>query len=89
MINQTTEADMEYEMIDDHTQMKPGDMLEYRCPRFGLVTQWRIEGVYLGGEHVESLIQVRPITNRAAGGYETVMVPEQMTRQMRIIRAVQ
>ena len=31
----------EYQIITDHTQMRPDDLLEYRCPRFGIVTQWR------------------------------------------------
>ncbi|HCT33648.1 MAG TPA: hypothetical protein DF966_10865 [Sulfitobacter sp.] len=80
---------MAYETIEDHTQMKPGDLLEYRCPRFGLVTQWKIERIHLGALNVESLIAVTPITNRQAGGYGVVMVPEQMTRGLTIIRAGQ
>ncbi|KEP71745.1 hypothetical protein DL1_00025 [Thioclava dalianensis] len=78
---------MPYQTIDDHTQIKPGDMLEYRCPRFGLVTQWKVAGIHLGALHVESMIEVQPLTNKPAVGNEKMMVPEKMTRGLTIIRA--
>lgn len=77
---------MTYRVIEDHSQMKVDDILEYRCPRFGLVTQWRVDGIHLGALRVESLIAVRPITNKPADGNSVVMVPEEMTRSMTIIR---
>lgn len=78
---------MTHRTITDFTQMRPGDMLEYRCPKFGLVTQWRVLGIHLGAERTESLIALAPITNAPAHGYDTVMVPEPMTRGLTIIRS--
>lgn len=77
---------MTWQIIEDHSQMKPGDLLEFRCPRFGLVTQWKVVGIHLGALRVESLIALDPITNKPAEGYDTVMVPEEMTRAMTIVR---
>lgn len=76
-----------YKTIDDHTQMKVGDLLEYRCPRFGLVTQWRVKGIHPGALRVESLIELSPVTNRPAPCYATVMVPVELTRNLTIIRS--
>ena len=77
----------EYQTITDHTQMRPDDLLEYRCPRFGIVTQWRVVGVYLGATGVQSLIDVLPVTKSAPKDTPTPFsVPEQMTRHLTIIR---
>lgn len=69
---------------------RPGDLLEYRCPRFGIVWQWRVEGVHLGGLHQESLIELRSIHLSPGYGihkaHETMWVPEPMTRAMDIVR---
>lgn len=77
---------MEFQYINDHSQMQPGDLLEFRCPRFGLVTQWRVWGIHLGAMNQESLIEVQSITNRPADDFRRMMVPEQMTRPMTLIR---
>ena len=77
---------MTYEVIEDHTQMEVDDILEHRCPRFGIVTQWRVVGIYLGASHVQGMVKVQPITKAPAEGHDTMMVPEQMTRGMKIVR---
>ena len=65
--------------------MNVGDLIEYRCPKFGLVTQWEVLSTCLGGMRQESLIELKPITNTPGDDYkgkrlETVWVPEQLTR---------
>ena len=77
----------EYQTLTDHTQMRPDDLLEYRCPRFGIVTQWRVVGVYLGATGVQSLIDVCPVTKATLHDTSAPFsVPEQMTRGLTIIR---
>jgi hypothetical protein len=71
--------------------MKPGDILEYRCPKFGIVWQWRIHSICLGAHRQESLIEVKPVM--AGDGFahnkrmESVWVPEPMTRSLTLIEA--
>lgn len=70
-------------------KMNVGDLIEYRCPKFGLVTQWRVLSVCLGAERQESLIELEPVTNSPGHGTEgtvmpTVWVPEQLTRGLEI-----
>ena len=77
----------EYQTITDHTQMRPDDLLEYRCPRFGIVTQWRVVSVRLGALGVQSLIDVCPVTKVTPHDTSAPFsVPEQMTRGLTIIR---
>lgn len=69
--------------------MNVGDLIEYRCPKFGLVTQWRVVAVCLGAERQESLIGLEPVTNSPGCGtsgpvMQTVWVPEQLTRGLNI-----
>lgn len=73
-------------IIEDFKQMKPRDLLEYRCPSTGIVTQWRVQAIELGALHEESLIAVTTITNKPAKGNSLMMVPEKMTRHLTIIR---
>lgn len=69
--------------------MKPGDLLEYRCPNFGIVWQWRVLSVCPGADRQEGLIEVKPVM--AGDGFahnrrmETVWVPEAMTRHLAVI----
>ncbi len=71
--------------------MKPGDILEYRCPNFGIVWQWRVLSICHGAERQEGLIELRPVM--ASPGYahdrrmETVWVPEPMTRSLALVEA--
>ena len=77
----------EYQTITHHTQMRPDDLLEHRCPRFGIVTQWQVVAVRIGATGIQSLIDVTPVTN--VSPYDTpapFSVPEQMTRHLTIIR---
>ena len=73
-----------YQILTDHTQMRPDDLLEYRCPILGIVTQWRVVAVRLGATGVQSMIDVLPITK--SGTPAPFSVPEQMTRHLTIIR---
>lgn len=73
----------------DRLHLKPGDLLEYRCPTFGIVWQWRVLGVYLGAKSQEGLIEVSPVMARpgsVASMQGTVFVPEPMTRTLTIFR---
>ena len=70
--------------------MKPGDLLEYRCPRFGIVWQWRVQSVCLGTVHEESLIELSSVHLLPGKGtrnttHETMWVPEPMTRGLSLI----
>ena len=68
-----------------------GDILEYRCPNFGIVWQWRVLSVCLGAERQESLIELQPImakAGRSVNGVEvTSWVPEPLTRHLDIYRS--
>jgi len=76
-----------YQTILDHTQLRPGDLLEYRCPHYGLVTQWRVVAVLLGAEGIQSLLEIEPLTKMMPPGVTgTLLVPEQMTRALKMIR---
>jgi len=75
--------------MSEKLQPRPGDLLEYRCPDFGIVWQWRVHGVYLGAERQEGLIEVSPVMARPGQTPDTqptVFVPEPMTRALTIIR---
>lgn len=77
----------DYTIITEHTHMRPDDLLEYRCPRFGIVTQWRVVAVKLGAEYVQSIIEVIPVTKKAPKEIPAPFsVPEQMTRNLTVIR---
>lgn len=74
--------------------MKPGDLLEYRCLRFGIVWQWRIHGILLGATRQEGLIEVSPVmakpgTDISHKPQETVLVPEPMTRLLKLVEVNQ
>jgi hypothetical protein len=77
----------------DEVFCKPGDILEYRCPRLGIVWQWRVVSVCLGAERQESLIEIGPIMSQPGHTHEgvhmTTWVPEPMTRNLTIVRGGQ
>ena len=75
---------MTFVMINDHTKMQPDDILEYRCPKFGIVTQWRVYEVRLGPVGGNSFVFVKPMN--APNLLEPIPVPEQLTRHLLIIR---
>jgi hypothetical protein len=75
----------------EHDKMQVGDLLEYRCPNFGILWQWRILGIYLGATKQEGLIEVATVMQRAGTDgqgrtYDLMMVPEPMTRTLDVIR---
>lgn len=64
--------------------MKPGDIVFWQDEKFSRNRFWKIEGVYLGGEGQESLIELRALdmTPGSVGGsiHDTSLVPEQLVR---------
>ena len=73
-----------------HHKMMPGHILEYRCPKFGLMFQWRVLGIFLGAEGQESLIEVEAIfmdPGQDSSGlpYKRLLVPEPMTRSLTLV----
>ena len=74
----------------DTNYCRPGDILEYRCPNFGVVWQWRVHGVYLGADRQEGLVELSPIMAQPGtkGDFiaSRVLVPEPMTRALTIVR---
>lgn len=75
-----------FAFLEDFSKIQPGDYLEHRCPRFGIVTQWRVAGIYLGGLNQESVLAVESVTRTPPTGHAAMMVPEQMVRNLSIIR---
>ncbi len=76
--------------MDNRLQAKPGDILEYRCPQFCIVWQWRVLSVYLGAERQEGLIEVASVMAQPGHSTEgpemTCWVPEPMTRHLTLFR---
>ena len=75
--------------MTDVRYCKPGDILEYRCPNFGVVWQWRVRSVCLGAYRQEGLVELSPIMaepGRDTDGRQhgTTWVPEVLTRNMLI-----
>ena len=67
--------------------MKPGTILEYRCPKTGIVFQWRVHSIVLGAQRQEGLIEVSPVHARPGLTVSwqimhTTWVPEVMTRTL-------
>lgn len=75
----------------DQEYCQPGDLLEYRCPKFGIVWQWRVRSVCLGIPRQESLVELSPIMaepglDKNGVRVPTTWVPEVLTRSLRIVR---
>ncbi len=68
--------------------MNVHDILEYRCPKFGIVWQWRVLSICHGAERQESLIELKPVMAKAGYAHdekmETVWVPEPLTRHLTV-----
>lgn len=69
--------------------MKPGDIVFCPDEKFGHHRFYRIEGVFLGGEGHQSLIEVRSLTEKTGSAYgkeatETTLVPEPLLRHFTI-----
>lgn len=66
--------------------MKPGDLLKLQDHI------WRVSGVHLGGEGVESIIEIENVSHRPGwtGEWEThqmMFVPEILLRQCTVLEA--
>ncbi len=66
--------------------MKPGDLLKLQDHI------WRVRGVHLGGEGVESIIEIENVSHRPGwtGEWEThqmMFVPEILLRQCTVLEA--
>ena len=70
--------------------IRPGDLLEQRCPRFGVMFQWKVESVCLGSVGQESVIGVSSVGIKQGVGTDGVnrimWVPEPMTRHLSVFR---
>ena len=68
---------------------RPGDILEYRCPNFGIVWQWRVRSVCLGAARQESLVELSPVmalpgVDTSGRNMATTWVPEVLVRGLTI-----
>lgn len=76
--------------MSDNSCVRVGDILEYRCPKFGIVWQWRVESICLGARRQESLIEIEPVMASPGvshdGIHKTTWVPEPLTRHLTIVR---
>lgn len=76
--------------MDEKLRVQPDDVLEYRCPQYGTVWQWRVFSVCHGAWRQESLIELQPVMARPGFAHDkemtTVWVPEPMTRNLTIFR---
>lgn len=68
--------------MGDRLHPQPGDLLEYRCPNFGVVWQWRVQEVNHVARSTDSFIEVLAIH----GTFIPFRIPEPMTRALTIFR---
>lgn len=73
--------------------MKPGDIILWNDDKFGKHRIWRVEGVYLGCQGQESLVELRnlleaPGVPGRTGNAETTFVPEPLVRNARLYTPV-
>lgn len=69
--------------------MKPGDIVFWRDDKFGHHRFWEIQGVYLGCQGQESLVELKNLTERPGvpgltGKATTTFVPEPLLRNVTI-----
>lgn len=67
--------------------MKPGDLIFWRDDKFGKHRFWQVEGVYLGCDGQEGLVELRNLFEKPgvpgrAGNAATTFVPEPLVRNM-------
>jgi len=69
------------------TQLKPGDIIEWRDVKFGHHRRWKVHGIHIGATEQESVICLEA-TDRTPAWDEIhlplMWVPEVLTRQCRI-----
>lgn len=68
----------------------PGHILEYRCPKYGLVSQWLVQSIYAGSLSMQGMVEVSvigrsPGIDRDMISHERMLVPEEMTRGLTVI----
>jgi hypothetical protein len=69
------------------TQLKPGDIIEWRDQKFGAHRRWKVHGIHLGGDGQESVISLEAVDRSPAWDevhLPLMWVPECLTRQCRI-----
>ena len=69
--------------------MKPNDIVYLEDAKYGHHRFWMVEGIFLGALGQESVVELRPLTERPATSYpgtqhHTVFVPEPMLRTLRV-----
>lgn len=68
--------------------MKPGDIVKWHDEKFGKHRFWQIEGVFLGAEGQESVVELRNLQERPGTSdaitHETTIVPEPLLRDCMI-----
>ena len=75
--------------------MKPGDIVEWKCPKFQhVIHRWRVVGVHLEAVGGESLIECESITHKPGwtGEWEfhpRLFIPEVLLRGLPIDRSEQ
>jgi len=57
-------------------------LLEYRCPTFGIVWQWRVQEVNIAAKSTDSFVEVLPVHGAAI----PFRIPEPLTRAVTIFR---
>lgn len=70
------------------TQLKPGNVIEWRDDGFGHHRRWRVHGVHLGTIGQESVICLEAVDKSPAWdeiALPLMWVPEVLTRQCRIV----
>lgn len=77
-------------MSTDPTLYGPGEILEWVCPRFGFVRQWRVLGVYLGATGQEGIVELENVTEEpglvpdlSPFPIQNLYVPEALLRTLR------
>ena len=70
-------------MADNHKPFGVGDLLEWRCPNFGLTRQWRVNGIHLGGSNQESVCELVSVSH-SPSGEGRMMVPEALLRGLHV-----
>lgn len=65
--------------------MQPGDIVMWRDEQFGHHRFWEIQGIFLGAEGQEGVIELKSLTEKPAHSYKTqehptTFVPEPLLR---------
>lgn len=73
-------------IISEGTMAKPGDIIFWRDEKFGHNRFWEIQGIHLGGEGCESLVEIKSLTEQPGSAHGArigrTYVPEPMIRNL-------